>query len=108
MARRKAWGEANKERLKAYTAATKERRKEWTQANKERVKAKAKARVDARRKANPEIFKAKGKRRIARAPDSYIRKLYKSEAMTPELLEAARMRLFIKRKLSEFRNETHK
>jgi hypothetical protein len=57
-------------------------------------------------KAHPEIARAKAHKQAVRASDSYIRGLYKS-TMSPELIEAARIRLFIKRKLLERKDEAH-
>jgi len=105
-ARKKAWYEANKDHVRAYEHANKERiaarKKEHSQLNRDRIRA----RVQALRESNPELYRERRRRQVARATDAYIRKLYKTP-MPPDLIQAARMKLFIKRKLRELKDEKH-
>jgi nicotinamidase-related amidase len=106
LARKKAWHEANKEQQKKYREENRDRllavQRNSYEANKEKHLAKSKAYHEA----NKEQRNAKRKEKSLLATDSYLRSLSKAP-LPPELIEAVRLKLFIKRKVLELKNETH-
>jgi hypothetical protein len=102
----KLWYEANKEKAKQYWEENKEEILAKQRAHYEANKDKHKAKQKAYHEANKEQKNAKRREKALLATDSYLRSLSKTP-LPPELVEAVRLKLFIKRKVLEIKNETH-
>jgi hypothetical protein len=115
------WREANREkdleRQKIWYANNKEKAVEYRQRNIDKILKQQKEHYEQNKekilercreyyKAHKEEHSTKKRNKILTATDSYLKSLSKLP-LPPELAEAVRLKLFIKRKVLELKNETH-